>query len=536
MRYYLREKQALKSISRAVIKHSISKLKHMTTYDETSIMRGLPTKIINQLISIRYADAIRAIKLFRYIPNQSIVLHIFRTMIPHFFEAGSFILKEKESARYIYFMVTGSAQLLKLRKRSLREGKCRGRREGVWVKNGAGTAYVMKEQSNDGELNVVQDKHVMLEQVTRGDILGHVAAMREENYSVSARASTPCSAYALSMADVLQLSNDSLAVRLALQTALSAAMREKKASSYRKRITRERTAFIKEIRALYLAVVANRPKKTKLPSNTIDSGPRSPSSTLIQVGKALTGFMFSRSDYSFTEEEKTPTPQASPKEHSYKYLSQQLLRPPTVQAYSPSVSGRSKHSSDSRIDASEEKIPSNLRGLSPISKIQKSKIIQNSTKESRWNIVRTAVLHHVGSTSVHDITLKKKWNRILMDRRAALGITSPSEVTISLSNSPSMSSIAVKRENTFSRLRDVVVKATKASKHVPIILDESKFVNTDEDISQYLQVKLTFRRISSCPLLSLHRYGKTAVEKKSIRRFSCPSSVRLQANNKAAVI
>jgi CRP-like cAMP-binding protein len=111
---YLSEKNVPDSLGVGVVKQIKHTFSQMSAFDESSILRRLPSHLSRQIISIKHAEALENIAILRYITNKGIILHLFSMMSPAFYDIDEPLLMQGSIATDIVFITRGKAQITKV--------------------------------------------------------------------------------------------------------------------------------------------------------------------------------------------------------------------------------------------------------------------------------------------------------------------------------------------------------------------------------------------------------------------------------------
>lgn len=111
---YLSEKNVPDSLGVGVVKQIKHTFSQMSAFDETSILKRLPTHLSRQIVSIKHAEALDNIAILRYISNKGIILHVFGMMSPAFYDIDEPLLIQGSIATDIVFIIRGKAQITRV--------------------------------------------------------------------------------------------------------------------------------------------------------------------------------------------------------------------------------------------------------------------------------------------------------------------------------------------------------------------------------------------------------------------------------------
>merc|ERR1719198_1731590 len=110
---YLAEKNASPGMTEMIKQHFKFSLQERGSFDESVLAERLPLPMARDIVYFVHERSINAIPIFEYITQRSIVIHLFRLMTPARFDKGVFLFKEEEPVSDIFFIVSGSAQVIK---------------------------------------------------------------------------------------------------------------------------------------------------------------------------------------------------------------------------------------------------------------------------------------------------------------------------------------------------------------------------------------------------------------------------------------
>jgi len=284
VRNFLLEKQTPRDIATAVQKHSVAKYEQVSIFDEESITSALPESIVRDILSLRHKDELSIIPIFRHIPNRSIVLYIFQSMTPHFFESGHYLVRLGELPKYIFFIISGAAKVLRLtaeRRAELmldnlhgpfsasRKGLQRGMSgRGMDLNPKRNMRCKLNKRKSTLLTNPLRQEgdYVEVDELVKGDFTGHQAVLRGERQAVSVRASTVCSTYTLSFKEIVRLSAESEALQYHLVHAFSMVIHKKSATSGKARARNMRHRFLINLRQRYRKMKKMKEKLISKPS------------------------------------------------------------------------------------------------------------------------------------------------------------------------------------------------------------------------------------------------------------------------------
>jgi CRP-like cAMP-binding protein len=108
---YLAEKNVSNVLAATIIRHFRHKFNQESAYDEVSIMGRLPRELSMEISLLQNNDVIKKICIFKHIPNKSILLYIFKLLIPSYYDADQFLIKEDEPPSMISFLISGRARV-----------------------------------------------------------------------------------------------------------------------------------------------------------------------------------------------------------------------------------------------------------------------------------------------------------------------------------------------------------------------------------------------------------------------------------------
>ena len=524
----------MRAIKEAVVKQCRSKFKYVSIYDENIIMQGLPPSLATKIISLRHEDAISIIRPFHYIPNRSIVIHIFQKMVPHFYETGHFLIKEGEPAKRIYFLITGVAQILVMirssRRRHAEKNKyvsVQSRRRGTMMKQRArsinlsvarpGTELYSQRGVDLGTKRggmlpppqKILSEFELVEEIKRGDFVGHKAMLQCRPQPMSVRAAAPCSAYALSDAEITKLTDNSNAIHINLKYALSAAISEQ-SNRFGKLLARKsRARFLKEIKYRFQA--KKRPNeasygKQMLPAAGKNEVGRQWSSggltSILNFGsndspKAVSDTAKSASilgDVTLRMRSMNKLPLRRKGNFVTPILEDMEEKEGTVSAPGPSEVTQAGGTNlplrngavtneihAARIDSSDTLPEKNLlaslgSNLDDGGEIRRPQVVRTSSltakslKSSKWDVVRTAVLRSRFPDAPGNLPLRRKWDQLV-------------KATVSPSASKSSVSklIFANSSKSESRLSDIVRAMVKKPQRAYLLQNESVYFYDSED-------------------------------------------------------
>ena len=108
---YLAEKNVSGVLAATIIRHFRHKFNQESAYDEVSILGRLPRELTLEISLLQNNDSIKKVCIFKHISNKSIVLYIFKLLIPAYYDADQFLIKEGDAPSMILFITSGRARI-----------------------------------------------------------------------------------------------------------------------------------------------------------------------------------------------------------------------------------------------------------------------------------------------------------------------------------------------------------------------------------------------------------------------------------------
>ncbi len=108
---YLAEKNVSSVLAATIIRHFRHKFNQESAYDEVSILGRLPRELTMEISLLQNNDSIKKVCIFRHITNKSIVLYLFKLLIPAYFDADQYLIKEGDPPSMISFIISGRARI-----------------------------------------------------------------------------------------------------------------------------------------------------------------------------------------------------------------------------------------------------------------------------------------------------------------------------------------------------------------------------------------------------------------------------------------
>ena len=110
---FLEEKRVSHRFSLSVMRHFENLMSKTSAFDGDTLLSKLPPYLASDIMYFRNIQIISKISLFRYISNRTIIVHIFRKLVPVWFNQGQRVITEGDRAKFILMLMSGKAELLR---------------------------------------------------------------------------------------------------------------------------------------------------------------------------------------------------------------------------------------------------------------------------------------------------------------------------------------------------------------------------------------------------------------------------------------
>jgi CRP-like cAMP-binding protein len=117
VRDYLEEKRCSKLLTNGIVRHLERKYERESSVNEEVILSRLPRYLSIQLSMHHHSHTIEKIPLFQYLDNESIRVHIFKMMVPEFYEKGQYLIRSGRAQKEILFIIEGKADFMLVKKK-----------------------------------------------------------------------------------------------------------------------------------------------------------------------------------------------------------------------------------------------------------------------------------------------------------------------------------------------------------------------------------------------------------------------------------